>query len=176
LNCASLTRFGPAPVAEGTPRLDWTERVVREHVLPELKPLVLIDWLTEPDGAQHAHGVGSTAARAALGNSDRNLAAFLDAAARLGLTDRLHVIVTSDHGFARHGEAFSIAGALVTAGIKQTKDSDDVVVVSNSQSAALHVKGHDRATNGYEGFVQVSGTGTSWYVDKGWSVRTTPPR
>ena len=31
----------------------WTERVLREYVLPELRPEVVINWLTEPDHSQH---------------------------------------------------------------------------------------------------------------------------
>jgi predicted AlkP superfamily pyrophosphatase or phosphodiesterase len=151
LNDTILARFGPGLSEEPTARLDWTERIVRELLLPEharsaAAPVVLIDWLTEPDSAQHSHGVGSREAKAGLGNSDRNLGLFLEAAATLGLTDRLHVIVTSDHGFARHTEAASIGGALVTAGVKQSKTSDDVVIASNSQAVAVHVKGRDSKT------------------------------
>jgi hypothetical protein len=33
----------------------------------------------------------------------------------------------------------------VTAGLKRSADSDDVVIASNGQSVLLHVKNHDRA-------------------------------
>lgn len=145
LNDRIFTTFGAAPTTEGRARLDWTEHVVREHVLPELQPDVLIDWLTEPDSAQHTYGVSSPEAKAGLANVDRNLGLFLDTAKTLGLLDRLHVIVTSDHGFARHGEAVSLTGALIGAGLKQSKTSDDVVIVSNSQAVAIHVKDRDAA-------------------------------
>jgi arylsulfatase A-like enzyme len=148
LNDAILTRFGPGSSEEPKARLDWTERIVRElllpeHVRPATAPVVLIDWLTEPDSAQHTYGVGSREAKAGLANSDRNLGLFLETAATLGLTDRLNVIVTSDHGFARHTEAAPVGAALVSAGLKQSKTSDDVVIASNSQAVAIHVKGHD---------------------------------
>lgn len=140
-----LRRFAPPPTGEGRARLDWTERIVREHVLPTLAPEVLFDWMTEPDSAQHEHGVSSPEARAGIANSDRHLGLFLETATSLGLLDRLHIIVTSDHGFARHSEAVSPVAALVGAGLKQSKTSDDVVVVSNSQAIALHVKNRDAA-------------------------------
>lgn len=146
LNDTVLARFGEAPTAEGRARLDWTERVVREHVLPVLKPQVLIDWLTEPDSAQHNAGVSSPEAKAGLANTDRNLGLFLDTAKALGLLDRLHLIVTSDHGFTRHGEAVALTSALVAAKLKQSPTSDDVVIASNSQAVAIHVKGRDGAT------------------------------
>jgi hypothetical protein len=55
---AILARFGPAPPKGGlTDRYDavvtWTQRVLREYVLPELRPTVVINWLTEPDHSQH---------------------------------------------------------------------------------------------------------------------------
>src|SRR5215510_14252350 len=58
---AILARFGPAPPKGGlTDRYDavvtWTQRVLREYVLPELSLTVVLNWLTEPDHSQH--GVG----------------------------------------------------------------------------------------------------------------------
>jgi hypothetical protein len=43
-----------APAKSGTTEphraaVDWTEDVLREFVLPELRPDVLFNWLTEPD-------------------------------------------------------------------------------------------------------------------------------
>ena len=40
--------------------------MLREYVLPELAPDVVINWLTEPDHSQHTLGVGSPSARASL--------------------------------------------------------------------------------------------------------------
>jgi hypothetical protein len=39
--------------------LIWTEQALREYVLPEMHPRVIVDWMSPTDGAQHAHGVGS---------------------------------------------------------------------------------------------------------------------
>ncbi len=138
-------RYGEPVDTEPRTRIDWTERVVREYVLPELRPDVLVDWLTEPDSAQHARGAGSPEALAGLANSDRHIRLLLEAAERLGLAERLHVIVTSDHGFARNADAISITDALVRAGAKASADSDDVVIVGEGQTASIHVKGHDAA-------------------------------
>ena len=33
--------------------------MLREFILPELRPDVIINWLTEPDHMQHAFGAGS---------------------------------------------------------------------------------------------------------------------
>ncbi len=79
---ARRRRSSPAARAS-TPSVNWTQRVLREYVLPELAPDVVINWLTEPDHSQHHVGVGSPAAREALRNGDREIAqvlAGLDAA------------------------------------------------------------------------------------------------
>ena len=143
---AVLARFGPAPAkAPGGARFDasvnWTQRVLREYVLPELAPDVVIDWLTEPDHSQHHVGVGSPAAREALRNDDREIAqvlAGLDAA----LTS---VLVVSDHGFTTNTAGVDVAGALIEAKLKAARDSTDVILASSGQAVALHVEGHDAA-------------------------------
>ena len=143
---ALLARFGPAPAkAPGGARFDasvnWTQRVLREYVLPELAPDVVINWLTEPDHSQHHVGVGSPAAREALRNDDREIAqvlAGLDAA----LTS---VLVVSDHGFTTNTAGVDVAGALIEAKLKAARDSTDVILASSGQAVALHVEGHDAA-------------------------------
>lgn len=141
---AILGRFGPAPVKQpGGARFDasvnWTQRVLREYVLPELVPAVVINWLTEPDHSQHHVGVGSPAAREALRNGDREIAqvlAGLDAAST-------SVLVVSDHGFTTNTTGVDVAGALVEAKLKAAPDSTDVILASSGQAVALHVQDRD---------------------------------
>jgi predicted AlkP superfamily pyrophosphatase or phosphodiesterase len=142
-NAVILSRFGPAPREEGDSSVDWADRVLREYVLPELKPDVVIDWQTEPDGAQHSHGTGSQDARKALTNSDRNLGLTLARLQDLGLADKTDVIVLSDHGFSLHSFKADATRALIDAGLKSSADSDDVVLASNGQSVLVHVKGRN---------------------------------
>ena len=139
-----LGRFGPAPVkqpggARFDPSVNWTQRVLREYVLPELAPAVVINWLTEPDHSQHHVGVGSPAAREALRNGDREIAqvlAGLDAAST-------SVLVVSNHGFTTNTAGVDVAAALVEAKLKAAADSTDVILASSGQAVALHVDGHD---------------------------------
>ena len=142
-NSVILSRFGPAPTEEGSSLVDWSDRVLREYILPDLKPEVVIDWQTEPDGAQHRFATGSKEARAALANNDRNLALTLAKLQELGLADKTDIIVLSDHGFSLHNFRVDATRALINAGLKAGPDSDDVVVASNGQSVLLHVKGRD---------------------------------
>lgn len=142
-NAVILSRFGTAPTEEDSSAVDWADRVLREYVLPELKPEVVIDWQTEPDGAQHKHGTGSQEARKALANSDRNLGLTLAKLQDLGLADKTDVIVLSDHGFSLHNFKVDATRALIHAGLKAAAESDDVVLASNGQSVLVHVKGRD---------------------------------
>jgi arylsulfatase A-like enzyme len=146
---AILTKFGPAPVKEpGAQRFDasvaWTQRVLREYVLPELQPAVVLNWLTEPDHSQHHVGVGSPAAREALRNDDREIAAVLATLDDLDLATSTDVLVVSDHGFTTNTSGVDVARFLVDAGLKASDDSRDVILASNGQSVALYVEGRDR--------------------------------
>lgn len=142
-NTAILSRFGPAPNEEGSSLVDWTDRVLREYILPDLKPDVVIDWQTEPDGAQHRFGTGSPEAQKALANDDRNLGLTLTKLQELGLADKTDLIILSDHGFSVHNFRVDASRALINAGLKNAVESDDVVLASNGQSVLVHVKGRD---------------------------------
>jgi arylsulfatase A-like enzyme len=141
-NAAILERFGPAPAKGGKSdrfdaAVDWTQAVLRDYVLPELRPDVVINWITEPDHTQHALGAGSPEARASIRNADRHIGLILD-----GL-DAPNVIVASDHGFSVNTGKVDVARALIEAGLKEGLESGDVVVASSGQAIGLHVK--DRA-------------------------------
>ena len=57
-----IRRFGsPPPDPDDVGQMEWTDTVLRDYVLPELRPDVVIDWMGPLDAAQHAHGVGSPA-------------------------------------------------------------------------------------------------------------------
>jgi arylsulfatase A-like enzyme len=150
VSAAILAKFGPAP-AKGTggERFDahvaWAQRVLREYVLPELAPDVVINWLTEPDHSQHHLGVGSPAARGALQSDDREIARVLTTLDELGLTGATDVFVVSDHGFTTNSAGVDVARALSDAGLKASPDSDDVVLASSGQAVGVYVKGGDAA-------------------------------
>src|SRR5689334_114400 len=94
---AVLAKLGAAPARGGAGRYDaivtWTQRVLREYVLPELRPAVVLNWLTEPDHSQHVQGVGSPDARAALQHDDREIALTLAAIDSLGFAGATDVFV-----------------------------------------------------------------------------------
>jgi predicted AlkP superfamily pyrophosphatase or phosphodiesterase len=148
VNDAILQRFPPAPPRGGAKDpyvepVSWTERVLRDYVLSDLKPDVAVNWLTEPDHLQHALGVGSPAARAAIRNDDREVGFLLDRLRELGLADKTNIIVVSDHGFGHGVFGVNVADELIKAKLKAGPDSDDVVVASSGQSMLLHVRDRD---------------------------------
>jgi arylsulfatase A-like enzyme len=157
VNTAILKRFGAAPAKGGTfephvAAVNWTEEVLREYVLPELRPDVVINWLTEPDHMQHAFGTGSPESRAMLRNDDRHIGLILDKLRDLGQAERTDVFVVSDHGFSLTTFAVNVGQELIDVGLKASPDSDDVVVASCDQALLLHVK--DRRAERIQRIVQ----------------------
>src|SRR5262245_41583763 len=146
VSASILAKFGPAP-AKGGGRYDavvtWTQRVLREYVIPKLRPAVVLNWLTEPDHTQHDVGVGSPSAREALRHDDREIAQTLRTLDTLGLTASTAVFVVSDHGFTTNAGSVDVGVELVAAGLKAAPDSTDVVLASSGQAVALHVAGRD---------------------------------
>jgi arylsulfatase A-like enzyme len=141
-----LKRFGPQPKKGGDKDdfntvVDWSMRVLREYVLPELKPSVAYIWVTEPDHIQHAFGVGAPESLASIRNDDRNLGLVLEALDKLGLRERTNIMVVSDHGFSQTVYGVNVRQELLDGGFK----AEDVVIASSGQTVTLHVKGRDSA-------------------------------
>ena len=123
----------------------WTQGVLRDYVLPELKPDVVINWLTEPDHIQHGVGAGSPQARASIRADDVEVGRLLEKLSALGLAGSTNIIVVSDHGFSHGVFGVNLTAELIKAGLKASADSDDVVIASSGQTMLLHVKDRDSA-------------------------------
>jgi predicted AlkP superfamily pyrophosphatase or phosphodiesterase len=145
VNTAVLSRFGPPPVkvAPALAAVDWHEEVLREYVIPELRPSVVLNWITEPDGSHHSFGVGSPQAMLSIRNDDRNIGLILDKLETLGLLDETNIFVVSDHGFGVTVFGVNVNQELINAGLKASATSTDVVTASSSQTMLLHVKDRD---------------------------------
>jgi arylsulfatase A-like enzyme len=151
VNDAVLQRFGPAPARGGAagsdddPAVAWTQGVLRDYVLTELKPDVVLNWLTEPDHIQHIFGAGSPQARASIRADDAEIGLLLKRLDALGLAGSTNIMVISDHGFSHSAFGVNLAAELIKAGLKASAASDDVVVASSGQTLLLHVKDRDPA-------------------------------
>ncbi len=148
VNREILFRFGAAPLKEGRKgsfdgAVNWTQEVLREYVLPQLRPAVVLNWMTEPDHMQHVFGAGSPEARSAVRNADRQIGLVLKKLEALGIGERTNIFIVSDHGFALNVFGVNLSQELIRAGLKADPNSDDVVIAGNGQTASLHVKGRD---------------------------------
>ena len=148
LNSAILGKLGPAPSkGRGAARHDdavtWTQRVLREHVLAELRPAVVINWITEPDHTQHAVGVGSPSAREALRHADHQIGLVLRSLDDLGLAQETDILVASDHGFSTNTRGIDVGRELIEAGLATDGATGDLVLASSGQAVGLHVAGRD---------------------------------
>ena len=122
----------------------WAMNVLGEYVLPEMKPRVVISWLTEPDHIQHAWGPGSPQAIESIRRDDAQIGLLLKKLAALGLLDRTDIYVISDHGFGQTVHNVNAGQELRAAGL-MAADSDDVIIASSGQAVAVHVKNRDSA-------------------------------
>ncbi len=149
-------RFGrPAKKGAATDnydaQVDWSMRVLREYVLPDLKPDVVYVWTTEPDHIQHAFGAGAPESLASIRNADRNIGLVLETLGKLGLAARTNIMVVSDHGFGQTVHCVNLGQELLGGGFKP----DDVVIASSGQTVALHVKDRNPAlVRAYAEFLQ----------------------
>jgi len=137
LNAELLRRLPPTKAATEGAALIWTEQALREYVLPEMHPRVVVDWMSPTDGAQHAHGVGSPEAVAALRLVDRQIGLLQEKLGQLGLKETTNIIVTCDHGFD-----YEPAGD-VLAPVQAELAGNDVVVDNEGGGSLLYVRNHD---------------------------------
>jgi arylsulfatase A-like enzyme len=128
-------------------------RLAVEDALPEAKraadagrPALVVFWQHNPDLTQHIAGLGTAPAMEALSLCDNNLMRVRDAIDALGIADRTDVIVVSDHGFATIKFRIVLSEMLVAAGLKQSKDSTDVVVVPNGGADLIYLSPTEFAT------------------------------
>ena len=75
--------------------LEWLARPA------ERQPAFITVYFSDVDTAGHAHGPDSAQVRRAATRLDRMLGQLINGAAKLNLTDRLHIVVVSDHGMAQ---------------------------------------------------------------------------
>ncbi|MBO4220985.1 alkaline phosphatase family protein [Bradyrhizobium neotropicale] len=116
-----------------------TERFIAETVLAAGRPALTLMWLGEPDSSQHALPLGSPEHLAVLTEADRNAKRVMDAVAQLPDREDVLFLLGSDHGHQTVSGVIHIEAELVAAGLKESLDSDEVVVASNGTSALIYL-------------------------------------
>lgn len=122
------TTFGPF-LPEASSSIERNRYVIGalcETMIPRYRPDVVTLWLTEPDHAQHGYGLLSPEARDMLAHVDDEIQTLIE---HLAAQDSdLTVFDLSDHGFETITGPLPIAEGLIEAGLKDAKDSTDVVL------------------------------------------------
>jgi arylsulfatase A-like enzyme len=145
---ADAFRRGPGGGAN-TPD-SWTTKALTRGLWRKGIPKYSLLWLSEPDAAQHASGVGSDAAIAALDSSDKNLAAVLKALEDKSALETTDIIVVSDHGFSTISRGPDIIESLKRSKFSASKqflnpEAGDIMVVNLGGSVSFYVFEHDEA-------------------------------
>jgi predicted AlkP superfamily pyrophosphatase or phosphodiesterase len=116
-----------------------TSRFIDE-VLMERKPSLAILWMGEPDATQHLRPLGSPDHLAVVREADANAARVFDAVDRLREQgDDVLLIACSDHGHQTVSRVVDIEAELVMAGLKESRESTDVVTPTSGTSTLVYV-------------------------------------
>jgi arylsulfatase A-like enzyme len=130
----------------------WTARALTEILWKKEVPAFSLLWMAEPDNTQHATGVGSAPALAAIRNSDHALSLVIDALKAKGVFDQTDIFVVSDHGFSSISTSVDMVQHLRQAGFHAFRKftappaRGDVLLVGLGGSVLLYVADHDEKT------------------------------
>src|SRR5207244_6372267 len=116
-----------------------TSRFIDE-VLVARKPALAILWMGEPDATQHTRPLGSPEHLAVLQQADANAARVIEAVDRLrDAGDDVLLIACSDHGHQTVLRVVDVEAELVAAGLKESRESGDVVTPTSGTSTLVYV-------------------------------------
>ena len=138
-----LPRFGewPDEAMPNTPRFHHAIRILTDYILPERDPAVALIWSSEPDKAQHAHGVGSTMSDRAVREADDGFGRIVDWLQSNGLSDT-DIIIASDHAYSTIREVVDIEARVRDAGFSER----DALVAPNGGSSLFYTRNPEIAS------------------------------
>ena len=136
-------RFGPWPDRREPPSAKMVRAVdvITDYILSERQPTVSLLWFSEPDSSQHAHGVGSKEAVAAIRDADLQFGRLLAWLDERGRASGTNVIVVSDHGYSTISGVIDIEAELREAGFPPGDEPGGVAVAPNGGSALFYTSG-----------------------------------
>ena len=109
-------------------RTAFVLRVLDDVLVPEYRPDVVVVWLTEPDHAQHEHGLRSPQALEVLRVLDATLQRLVAALEVAAPHHALDCILLSDHGFTTVAEGVDMDAALAKSGLAAAPDTSEATV------------------------------------------------
>jgi len=134
-------------------RDSYFARLVVENAIPAAKraveagrPGLVVFWQHNPDLTQHMAGLGTMPAMEALTLCDNNLMHIRASIDALGIGDRTDLMVVSDHGFATIKFRVVLSEMLVSAGIKKSRNSTDIIVAPNGGADLIYLSQNDFPT------------------------------
>ena len=111
-----------------------------EEALFERDPAMALLWMGEPDASQHVMALGSPEHLAVVRQADTNLARVVEAVDRLrDRGDDVLLIACSDHGHQTVSRVIDIEAELIAAGLKESRDSGDIVTPTSGTSTLVYV-------------------------------------
>lgn len=148
----TLTILGPVPSDsshKSEERNLYVTRTLTDILWRDGVPAYSLLWLSDPDLTQHEHSPGAEPSIAAIRNSDRNLAAVLEALSKRNARDKTDLLIVSDHGFSTIERAIDFpevaraAGFEAVAAFDQEPKAGQVMVVGNGGTILFYVIEHD---------------------------------
>jgi hypothetical protein len=140
-----LKEIGPIPESvKPKPNLlqhKWVTDAILKYGITLDGPLVSSVWFSDPDGAAHTFGIGSEYAMESIRIVDEQFGRILADIEQKGLINNFNIIISADHGFATFIGKTNVADFLISQGLKQSRESEDVVV----SEGAIYVKNNDKA-------------------------------
>ena len=136
-------KFGPWPDRREPSSVKMVRAVdiITDYVLSERQPVVSLLWFSEPDSSQHAHGVGSKEAVAAIREADIQFGRLLAWLEERGRASGTNVIVVSDHGYSTISGVIDVEAELREAGFPPGDEPGSVAVAPNGGSALFYTSG-----------------------------------
>src|SRR5215212_898957 len=115
-----------------------TERFCTE-IVEERAPSLAIMWLSEPDYSGHHSPLGSPRHREAIAHADCCVRQVFETVRRLDPTgDEILFVTGSDHGMETVAESIDLTELLIAAGLKESRESRELVVAPNGTAATLY--------------------------------------
>jgi len=131
--------FGGWPEEQlpNTPRYKKAVDIFIEYVLGKINPEVALIWSSEPDKSQHAFGVGSDAAKAALREADLEFGKIMEYINASPQHQNSDLMILSDHGYSTISEVIDIETLLKSSNLA---GSDGWLLAQNGGCALFYLK------------------------------------
>ncbi len=141
-------RFGqwPDPGGPTANKMAHAVDIFTDYVLAERRPAASMLWLTEPDSSQHAHGVGSREAVAAIHEADRQFGRLLHRMELDGSLSDSNIMIISDHGYSSISDVIDVEAEVRAAGFPPGGEDGGVAVATNGGCALFYVTGSANRT------------------------------